>query len=244
MAWVKLDDGFFGHPKVQRAGRDAAQLFLASLCYSSSYLTDGVVDKSALGAVSALVGIPNRVAKTLPSQLCNAGLWRDCGDHWEINDYLEYNPSRTDVESDRRVKHEAKVRAGHIGGIASGVARRKHNGSTHEAAPKQTASKTKPPPDPSPNDLQPPTTESRWAALNGRAGEVLNVLLATERTTSGPVKNRHAWEDAVTARLATEHGERIRRLVDEYPDAPPDVIAGQIVGDSNGLRYYTRRDTA
>jgi hypothetical protein len=62
------------------------------------YLTDGVVDKSALGAVSALVGIPNRVAKTLPSQLCNAGLWRDCGDYWEINDYLEYNPSRTDVE--------------------------------------------------------------------------------------------------------------------------------------------------
>ena len=41
MPWVKLDDQFFSHPKVLRAGRDARDLYLASLTFCARNKTDG-----------------------------------------------------------------------------------------------------------------------------------------------------------------------------------------------------------
>ena len=48
MAWVKLDDGFFLHPKAIAAGRDARALFIALTCWANRNDTDGLVDSSAI----------------------------------------------------------------------------------------------------------------------------------------------------------------------------------------------------
>ena len=44
MSWVKLGDEFPMHPKVLRVGPTGLALFVSGLCYSSRYLTDGVIE--------------------------------------------------------------------------------------------------------------------------------------------------------------------------------------------------------
>jgi hypothetical protein len=53
MSWVKLDDGFFRHPKVIRAGRDARDLYLAAACWSNRWRTDGLIPREALPILAA-----------------------------------------------------------------------------------------------------------------------------------------------------------------------------------------------
>jgi hypothetical protein len=226
MTWVKLDDGFASHPKTIAAGPHGVALFVTSLCWVARNLTDGRIPKHVLPALAAEAGVKKAVADTLVA----VGYWHDRGDHWEINGYLERNPSRQKVENDR-----ARWR-----GYKRGSTAESHVESNGDSTADSAHSR----PDPSRRDLQPPTTESRLAALNGRAEEVLAALLAAERSRSGRVQNRPAWNRTVAARLNAEHGERIARLTAEYPDAPAEVIASQIAGESTNLRYFTRSDPA
>lgn len=133
MAWVKLDDQFFGHPKAIAAGKDAVLLNLASWCWSSQQLTDGFIPAPVVAVLAASVGVKPAVHR----RLVDEELWHEQDGGYLIHDYLEYQPCRTEVLEAQRVRHEAKVNAGRSGGIASGVARRKHNGTKHEAGAKQ-----------------------------------------------------------------------------------------------------------
>lgn len=102
MTWAKLDDQFPTHPKVMRAGPEAAWLFVAGLCYCARHLTDGLLPKCA---VVTLVSVRN--VQRLVAKLVDVGLWEDVGDDYLVHDYLEYNPSRADVEG---VRDSANVR--------------------------------------------------------------------------------------------------------------------------------------
>lgn len=103
MTWVKLDDQFAGHPKIEEAGPAAAWMFVAGLCHCSTYLTDGKITKAAskrLGNVRK----PDEQAR----RLVNAGLWLDCGDHYLVHDYLDYQPSKAKVLAERDAATERK----------------------------------------------------------------------------------------------------------------------------------------
>lgn len=109
MTWVKLDDQFFRHTKSTAAGKDGRALFLAGLCYCASQLTDGHISKTALMLVAAEAGVKHTVAKTL----VDVGLWDDDGHHgYWVHDFLEYNPSATEV----RAVRAKRAAAGAIGG--------------------------------------------------------------------------------------------------------------------------------
>ena len=43
MAWARIDDNFFNHPKVRKAGKDAIIFHMAALCYSNAFTTDGFI---------------------------------------------------------------------------------------------------------------------------------------------------------------------------------------------------------
>jgi hypothetical protein len=101
-----LDDQFPAHPKVLRAGVDAAWLYVCSICYCAKYLTDGFVPKEAVATLSSLRQ-PGRHA----ARLVDVGLWRDREDQYEVHDYLRYNPSREQVEAER----EAAKRRRNVG---------------------------------------------------------------------------------------------------------------------------------
>jgi hypothetical protein len=169
MAWFAVDDTFHSHRKRLAAGNAAVGVWTACGSYCGQHLTDGHVP----GEVAKLYGRSADIAALVRVQLWHAA-GHDCtrcpqpiGNAYLMHDYLEYNPSREEVEVERRKVHEAKSRAGRAGGIASGVSRRR-NGRTPAGAKqersrtrrqashllpvrfKQGASKTKPPPLPTP----------------------------------------------------------------------------------------------
>lgn len=145
MTWFKVDDGLAFHAKVVQAGNPAMGLWVRAGSWSAQQLTDGF--------------IPEQIALTLGTKgqaaaLVAVDLWEVVDGGYQIHDYLDYNPTADEVRADQARKHEAKVKAGRAGGVASGIARRKHTRSSDEAEAKQNGSKTKPRPVPTrPNPL-------------------------------------------------------------------------------------------
>lgn len=101
MAWVKLDDNFPTNRKVVELGADAFRLYVEALCYCGSNLTDGHLTPSALRRLWE----PDRA-----TELVAAGLWLQVEDGYEVKDYLKYNPSREQVETEREKAAERKRR--------------------------------------------------------------------------------------------------------------------------------------
>jgi hypothetical protein len=97
MTWVKLDDGFFDHPKAIAAGPLARELNFAAWCWSASNLTDGRIPRHVLPLIAAKAG----VKPALANMLVDVGLWKQNGDGWIVNDFLVYNKSRNEVEDER-----------------------------------------------------------------------------------------------------------------------------------------------
>jgi hypothetical protein len=127
VTWSRLDDSYPHHPKIMAAGSDAMALDVAGICYASRYLTDGFVPDGAL----AMLG-PITKAKQNACRLVKVGRWErdEKRGGWWVHDYLEYNPSRAEVE-DRRRK---RSRAGRLGGARSGESRRSKREAGGEAS--------------------------------------------------------------------------------------------------------------
>lgn len=108
MAWVRLDDRFHSHPKVQQAWQTdpiSVGLYTLALTYAGAYLTDGQIPATVVAA-----WIPKRTQRNRAiGALVDAGLWAANGDGWEIHDYLDYN-ERRDVVIDRRQEREKRRR--------------------------------------------------------------------------------------------------------------------------------------
>jgi len=147
MTWVRIDDTFPEHPKVLEAGGDAAWLHVCGLAYCARNTTDGLIHRNVVTRLS-----DRRQPLKLADRLVATGIWDLDGKDYRIHDYLKYNPSREQVEAERAARSEARAKAGKLGGVASGIAKRKHGDSKTEANGKQTESKTVAPsrPDPTP----------------------------------------------------------------------------------------------
>lgn len=104
MAWGRLDDSFDAHKKVRRAGLEATGLHARAMAYCAGALTDGHVDPEWLAERAG------RKAGALSKLLLVAGLWEPNDDGFVIHDYLDYNPSRDEVEEKRRKDSERKAR--------------------------------------------------------------------------------------------------------------------------------------
>lgn len=105
--WFPTHDQFFSHPKVRRAGRDGALLFLAGLGYCSRHLTDGSVPKEAVDIIAAEAWTTKRAATALVRER----LWHDMGSHYQINDWHEWNRTRSEAED----KKKKRAGAGAVG---------------------------------------------------------------------------------------------------------------------------------
>jgi hypothetical protein len=111
MAWARIDDDFPNHPKIVAAGHVCAMIQVRAICYCSRYLTDGIVP---FGAVpSLLVGLPRlKGARNWPEMMTKHGLWEARNEGYFVHDYLDYNPSKHEVEEQRERRSAAgKVNA-------------------------------------------------------------------------------------------------------------------------------------
>lgn len=102
MTWLRIDDAIADHPKLRDAGPRASWLYICALCYCSRYLTDGFVPDFALPGMGGLFD-----AKKLASAAAEAGLWVREDNGYRIPDYLDFNPSKTTVET-KRAKERAR----------------------------------------------------------------------------------------------------------------------------------------
>jgi hypothetical protein len=129
VTWTKLDDGVFDHPKMVRAGEDAANLYVRGLVYCNRYLTDGRLDPEVLSVLTR-----KRDALKLADALVRVGAWEPReGGGWLVHNFHEHNPTAEEVEARRAEISRKRSEAGKRGGLRSGEAR------SNEAKPKQPA---------------------------------------------------------------------------------------------------------
>ena len=123
MAWIRLDDRFARHRKIQQLGRHAYAkwLHVVALCYCGEHGTDGLVDEIAFRQIVADADVPLPAARRAVPWLVDAGLWIQHPERngWLICDFLEYNPTAAEVKQRR----EKRAEAGRLGGLRSGEAR-------------------------------------------------------------------------------------------------------------------------
>lgn len=96
MPWVRLDDGYPEHPKVDRVGPLAAWLNVCAWAYCARNLTDGFVPEERVARLSA-VPKPQQLAE----RLVEVNLWERTNGGFLVHDYLAYNPSREQVLKER-----------------------------------------------------------------------------------------------------------------------------------------------
>lgn len=108
VTWVKLDDKRAMNRKLRRAGFAARGLDEAAICLSAHAETDGFIDLDHLEDLGAMHGCSDVLA--LAEKLVEVGRWRKDGrrNGWWILNYLEFNPSRAELEDKRRRDRERK----------------------------------------------------------------------------------------------------------------------------------------
>lgn len=124
MAWAKLDDAMCFHEKVVEAGNAAVGVWARLISWSAQHLTDGVVPEhvaklvagESRGALRALeqAGLVRRQpGDPRASERANTTLRRSQSNArspgvYVIHDYLDYNPSRAEVEGKREKERVRK----------------------------------------------------------------------------------------------------------------------------------------
>lgn len=104
MTWFRIDDGLADHPKWLALSAESKAAWVEMGCYCSRHLTDGIVAP----------GIVARYRPRVLAELERSGMAHPNGDGLLLHDFLDYNPSRAEVEERRR----QKVEAGRRGGLA------------------------------------------------------------------------------------------------------------------------------
>lgn len=117
MTWVKIDDKFVRHHKVQQISDKAFRLHVAALCNCSDMLTDGRVTERDVRMLAPLISATSW--KRYVNELISTGLWTVEAHGWSINDYLDYNPSSVRVREQR--ERNAARQARHRNGVTNGV---------------------------------------------------------------------------------------------------------------------------
>jgi hypothetical protein len=108
--WVRLDVAYFSNPKVLRAGKDAALMHLAAVCYLGAHeMDDGILPAEAVPVLAALVRVqrPGEVV----DRLMKHGLWHRADDGgYIIHDYDVMNGARSEAAAARRRQRDRRAR--------------------------------------------------------------------------------------------------------------------------------------
>ena len=106
---VDVDDEFYLHPKVVLASRAARDLYLGAIFYSSRSLSDGFVPAGAINTLDPLTRSKVRATR-LAAELVSLGLFEPAEGGYLVHDYLDYQPSRAELERRRLLNAERQKR--------------------------------------------------------------------------------------------------------------------------------------
>lgn len=198
MAWVRLDDQFASNPKVLEAGPLGMALQVAALCYCNRHLTDGRLSRPAAATLLTFEGIgmhmwQGEIAgggedacwQLVATELVDVGVWHepghDCAEcppiqsGYYLHAYLDFQPSREQVETERKAKSAAGKRGASArwesgaDGKSHGRGHSKTDGKSHGTSDADSMAESCPDPDPVPDPCStpppPPQSESTALAL-------------------------------------------------------------------------------
>ena len=101
MAWFKVDDGLWAHPKFLGLSDRAFRLWVRAGAYSAQHLTDGIVSADMLRILGA--------ARKQCDELWTAGLWEKVADGgYRFHDWEHYQMSKEEVERRREYDRQRK----------------------------------------------------------------------------------------------------------------------------------------
>lgn len=120
MPWVRFDDQFSIHRKVDRLSDAAYRLHTSAIFWSARNLTDGFVSAEDLDGVTARVRTPARFA----TECVDRDTWHEArtpcaspkcpapveADGWVIHDYWAYQPTKAQVMADREKAAERQAK--------------------------------------------------------------------------------------------------------------------------------------
>jgi len=108
MSWARLDDSMPTHAKILMAGPLAELLHYRAICYACRYETDGFIAKEVLPTLASDFAESFKWSRmdepihVTALRLVTSALWHEVAGGWMIHDFLDYNPSRRDKETERR----------------------------------------------------------------------------------------------------------------------------------------------
>lgn len=104
MPWFKIDDKFHSHKKTSRCGLAAVGMWSVLGSWCADQLTDGFVPDYVVREKGG------RGWRKLADELVEVGYWEPAesdGDKgWKFHDWDDFNPSRDQVEEERRAARE------------------------------------------------------------------------------------------------------------------------------------------
>jgi hypothetical protein len=99
MAWFKIDDALWSHPKFLGLSDGAFRLWVRAGAYSAQHTTDGIITPIML---KCLVSKPQHA-----QELWSAGLWERIADGgYRFHDWHDYQPSRDEIEARRKADRD------------------------------------------------------------------------------------------------------------------------------------------
>lgn len=98
--WAKFDDSYFENRKIRRVPGPARFLHMAAIVHCSQLESDGFFLKSDLSLIAAKAGVDT--ADAMVAKLIEENLLHDRGESYEVHDFLDYNPSHSELEAKRK----------------------------------------------------------------------------------------------------------------------------------------------
>lgn len=138
MAWFKVDDRLWAHPKIINLPLTALGLWVKAGSYCAQFETDGALETHMIRTLGA--------QKRDADRLVNAGLWKQTETGYVFHNWDEFQPTKAQKDAERAATKErvSKWRNGRRNGVTNGVSNGGGNGGGTDAPtrPDPTRKKT------------------------------------------------------------------------------------------------------
>lgn len=208
---IALDDNIADHPKFVGLSNDAFALWVRVIGYCRRHLTDGFIPAAAAHSL-ARSKAPRRTIDELTSppvgQPDTAPLWVEAPGGYRVHDYLDWNPSRAQVEA----KVEANRAKGRSGGIASGRSR-------NEAKANQARTQAEPSANPNRTQREPEPNQPR------SQNEAACFAVGSTKTNPDPIRERSLLE--ASPETDTVRARETKPKPPPPPPQPPEISGSE-----------------
>lgn len=246
--FFRVDVGFWDHPKAIAAGRDGRGLYLCSIAWSRSQLTDGRIPAYVLPLLAFKDGMPIDSASAAADRLIEVGLWERTADGWQIHDYAEHQQTTDDIEKQRaewrdrknaQRTREAQQTPDNVTGDSRVI--------PTDVPPPESESESEKSPEKSPSSSSGPLTVARanspQTTDDDRTRTIIEAIGRADHLKAiadgVPVRNKPKHLEACIAKRWVD-APAARRLTAEHPDWTPDQIASHIIDPEAAIKAERR----